>query len=111
MELLTVDEAAAVLNVAPVTVRRWIATGRLPALRLGRKLRVRRDALERWGSGAPRSKPRNGPHAKPRIPRGKPTSADDPLWSIIGIACSDGPGDVSQNKLKYLADAYAPKAE
>ncbi len=43
------------------------------------------------------------------IPRGRPTSADDPLWNIVGIARGpdDGVRDVSTNKHKYLADAYA----
>lgn len=42
---------------------------------------------------------------------GKPTSPDDPLWSIIGIAdpadFPNVPADVSVNKHRYLADAYA----
>jgi hypothetical protein len=39
----------------------------------------------------------------------KPITADDPLWGIVGMADSgpDGPTDVSSNKHKYLADAYA----
>jgi hypothetical protein len=36
--------------------------------------------------------------------RGKPTSADDPLWKLIGIGHS-GKGDISENKHKYLAEA------
>jgi hypothetical protein len=40
-----------------------------------------------------------------RIVRGKPTSADDPLWKLIGIGHS-GKGDISGNKHKYLAEAY-----
>jgi hypothetical protein len=45
--------------------------------------------------------------AKRRVLRGRPTSADDPLWKLVGIGESEGPGDVSTNKYKYLADAYA----
>lgn len=41
-----------------------------------------------------------------RVAKGKPTSADDPLWKLVGIGHSGGPGDVSANKHKYLADAY-----
>jgi len=37
--------------------------------------------------------------------RGKPTSADDPLWKLIGIGHS-GKGDISENTHKYLAEAY-----
>jgi hypothetical protein len=44
------------------------------------------------------------PVAKRRV-RGKPTSADDPLWKLIGIGHS-GKGDISENKHKYLAEAY-----
>ena len=40
-----------------------------------------------------------------RKARGKPTTADDPLWKLIGIGRS-GTGDVSENKHKYLAEAY-----
>jgi len=41
--------------------------------------------------------------------RGKATSADDPLWNIVGLARSEGPGDVSEHIDAYLAPAYAPK--
>ena len=37
--------------------------------------------------------------------RGKPTTADDPLWKLVGIGHS-GKGDVSENKHKYLTEAY-----
>jgi hypothetical protein len=43
---------------------------------------------------------------KLRIPRGKPFTRDDPLWNLVGIGKS-GLGDVSANKHKYLADAFA----
>lgn len=51
------------------------------------------------------------PAKKPRKAslKGKPMTADDPLWSIIGIVHSEGPGDVSSHKHKYLAKAYMPK--
>lgn len=41
-----------------------------------------------------------------RIRKGRPTSADDPIWKIIGMGSSDGPGDVSENVDRYLAEAY-----
>jgi hypothetical protein len=44
------------------------------------------------------------PVAKRRV-RGKPVTADDPLWKLIGIGHS-GKGDVSENKHTYLAEAY-----
>ncbi|MGH2458706.1 MAG: hypothetical protein ACRDIY_07550 [Chloroflexota bacterium] len=49
--------------------------------------------------------------AKRRIPEGRPASAEDPLWKLVGIGVSEGPGDVSTNKHRYLADAYADRHE
>ena|SRR3990167_7785102 len=47
------------------------------------------------------------------IGQGKPTSKDDPLWEIIGIANAadfpNVPKDVSSNIDKYLAEAYDSK--
>lgn len=52
-ELLTTGQVASLLNVHPQTVRRWIDTGRLPALRLPSGVwRVRRDDLDALLSGA-----------------------------------------------------------
>jgi hypothetical protein len=45
-----------------------------------------------------------------RSVRGKPTSADDPLWKLVGIGHS-GKGDISANKHKYLVDAYLHRKE
>ena len=39
--------------------------------------------------------------------RGKPITADDPFWNLLGAARSEGPGDISSNKQKYLVDAIA----
>jgi|SRR5581483_371393 len=45
-----------------------------------------------------------------RAPRGRPTSADDPLWQIVGLGRSAGPTDVASNKHQYLAEAYDRRA-
>jgi hypothetical protein len=45
----------------------------------------------------------------PAIHRGKPFTINDPLWTIVGLGKSGGLADVSENKDKYLADAYDPK--
>jgi excisionase family DNA binding protein len=45
MTLLTVDEIARQCRVSVRTVRRWIAAGELPVVRLGRAVRVRKRAL------------------------------------------------------------------
>jgi len=51
-ELISLKEAAELLSVSRSTLRRWIAQGLLPYVRLGRLLRVRvadLDALVRIG--------------------------------------------------------------
>jgi excisionase family DNA binding protein len=46
LDLLTLGEAAALLKVSIVTLRRWIKQGRLPAYHVGpRKVRIRRRDL------------------------------------------------------------------
>ena len=109
MELLTVRETAEVLKVTRVTVRRYIASGRLAAVRVGRGLWVRKEEV----AAMVKRKRMRSPDARPewRSWSGRPTRADDPLWNIIGIASDDdGPTDVSSNKHKYLAEAYMPKS-
>ena len=45
-DLLTLDEAAKLLKVSIVTLRRWIKQGRLPAYHVGpRKVRIKRSDL------------------------------------------------------------------
>jgi len=44
--LLTVQEVAGLLSVSQRTVRRMIAAGEFPVLRLGRAIRVRRIDIE-----------------------------------------------------------------
>ena len=48
MELLTIKEAAAFLRVSPITVRRRIAGGQLRAVRVGKGIRIPREALDEF---------------------------------------------------------------
>lgn len=52
-QFLTVSDVASLLQLNQQTVRNWIEQGRLPALRVGRRIRIRRadlDALINGGS-------------------------------------------------------------
>ena len=101
IELLTVRETADILKVSPLTIRRYVANGRLAAVRIGKGVRIRREAVEGLLEPVDAS-------ATLQTASGTeiPFSHADSLWNIVGIAQSDGPGDVSANKHKYLATAY-----
>lgn len=44
--LMTAEDVAEQCQTSLRTVRRWIATGQLPVIRLGRAVRVRPEALK-----------------------------------------------------------------
>jgi excisionase family DNA binding protein len=46
-KLLTVPQVAAEFQVTPQTVRNWIDSGVLPAVRIGRAFRLRRDDVDK----------------------------------------------------------------
>ena len=45
-ELLTVSEVAQLLKLNQQTIRNWIDAGDLPAVRIGRRIRVQASAIE-----------------------------------------------------------------
>ncbi|HEV7214059.1 MAG TPA: helix-turn-helix domain-containing protein, partial [Chloroflexota bacterium] len=93
-------------RVSPLTIRRYIASGRLAAVKVGKGVRIQREALaqllEPVAAGAPES-------ADDDVATTGRFTHTDSLWNIVGIAESDGPGDISADKHKYLADAYAAR--
>jgi excisionase family DNA binding protein len=46
--IMTIAEVAAYLGLHELTVRRLAREGAIPALKLGRQWRVKRDLLEEW---------------------------------------------------------------
>jgi excisionase family DNA binding protein len=46
--LVTVEELAEALGIAPKTVRNWVALRQIPFLRIGGKTRFRRQSVEAW---------------------------------------------------------------
>jgi excisionase family DNA binding protein len=66
-EFLTVAEVAELLKLNQQTIRNWIDQGSLPALRVGRRVRIKRSDLDRmiedgYTTGA--SAPEVGPSAE-----------------------------------------------
>jgi excisionase family DNA binding protein len=46
--IMTVEEAAEYLQLDPLTIRRLAREGAIPACKLGRQWRLKRDLLNRW---------------------------------------------------------------
>jgi excisionase family DNA binding protein len=77
---LTVAEVAETLKLNQQTVRNWIDQGALPALRVGRRVRIKRSDFERiladsYSAGA-------------APPRGRPSPSADDFWGgePVGVA-------------------------
>jgi excisionase family DNA binding protein len=45
-ELLSVEEAAATLKIAPKTLRDWLRTGKLPGVKMGKRWLIREQDLQ-----------------------------------------------------------------
>ncbi len=128
MQLFTFQETAAMLKVSPMTIRRYFASGKLAAVRVGRRVRIRQEVIEQFLEPvepetikAETETPRNGIFEDAdgrtflmdngRRVEVRPLTFDDPLWGIVGIIDGDGPTDASVNHDKYLADACADTHE
>jgi excisionase family DNA binding protein len=103
MELLTVQETAGILKVSPVTVRRYIKSRRLPAVRVGRSVRIRAEDVESLLVPI-------DPDLE-RLNNAPLFTMDSPLWNLVGMFSSadapeDIPDDISRDKYEYLAEAY-----
>ena len=47
-ELLSVEEVTRILKVSQATVQRWCRDGKLPAAKIGKSYRIRREDLDLW---------------------------------------------------------------
>ncbi len=47
-ELLSVEEMARILKVSKPTIQRWCRDRKIPAVKIGKAYRIRKDGLERW---------------------------------------------------------------
>jgi excisionase family DNA binding protein len=74
-ELMTVAEIAAVLKLNQQTIRNWIDQDRLPAVRLGRRVRVKRSDYEQLlasAAGSATSTPPAGVYTAEQFWGGEP---------------------------------------
>jgi excisionase family DNA binding protein len=104
MEFYTVAETARLLRVSPITIRRYIASGELEAVRVGRGVRVHREAIERFVR--PMELAAASARAAPE--ESEPLTIAEALGISVGIGRSAERTDIAQHKDEYLADAILP---
>ncbi|HEY8763134.1 MAG TPA: helix-turn-helix domain-containing protein [Solirubrobacteraceae bacterium] len=95
---LTVAEVAQLLKLNQQTVRNWIDQGSLPALRVGRRVRIKRSDLERvladgYSAGAASEARQSSPSAED-FWGGEPVGIAEPAPAADGRAPADGGGPV-----------------
>jgi excisionase family DNA binding protein len=102
---LTVAEVAELLRLNQQTVRNWIDQGSLPALRVGRRVRIKQSDLDRLLSDGYRTGPQAGaPDAGPSAEDfwgGEPVGVAEPADTVDDEAATDAP-EVA--KLRDVAD-------
>ncbi len=110
--LLKIPEAAARLRVSESTVWRWVYSGRLPSVKLGKSRRIRAAALERFIEEGETPKFDNFLSDEASADREaslrslKPFTFDNPLWKTVGMFKGDG-APVSENIHYYVGEAIA----
>jgi excisionase family DNA binding protein len=84
---LTVAEVAETLKLNQQTVRNWIDQGALPALRVGRRVRIRRSDFEQLIEA--------GYTARPDTGGGQPSPSAEDFWGgePVGAVEADAAGD------------------
>lgn len=107
MELLTVNETARMLRVSPITIRRYVASGRLEAVRVGRSVRIERAAIDRFAEPMEQ----NGATSRSAAGRGELPTIRESLGNIVGIGRSGESTNIAEHKDEYLADAFAATHE
>ncbi|HED03694.1 MAG TPA: DNA-binding protein [Candidatus Fraserbacteria bacterium] len=78
-EILTLEEAAALLEVSPRALREAAARGEVPAQKVARRWRFSRFALHRWLAGGT---------ANPYIEHAG-ALAENPLWDEVQAAIAE----------------------
>lgn len=110
-EVLFIGEAAALLGLHPVTLRRLAGLGRVPCRKVGREWRFSRPALMAWLAGSPRedAKPTQGTRTvpPPNLRYSEPLAGLSASWlSSAPLANKRTNGNNSQpRQSKYFSPA------
>ena len=109
---LTVAEVAEVLRLNQQTVRNWIDQGSLPALRVGRRVRIKQSDLDRllsegYRSGSHADAADAGPSAED-FWGGEPVGVAEPAAGVAESAAEQA--DLGADGADPAADAVEPAA-
>jgi excisionase family DNA binding protein len=101
-EFLTVAEVAELLKLNQQTVRNWIDQGSLPAVRVGRRVRIRRSDLER--------KLEEGSTGRAAIDSGEAIgpSAED-FWGGEPVGVAEAPHPAGDDHAPVVPDSNDPR--
>jgi excisionase family DNA binding protein len=92
LNLLTVEEVAALLRVDEATVRRWLRDGELAGLKVGRAWRIHESALQAFLEACSREKAQ---------PQAWFVATSEALEASSGIGSSEKPGDARTDLEDY----------
>jgi excisionase family DNA binding protein len=102
---LTVAEVAELLKLNQQTVRNWIDQGSLPALRVGRRVRIKRSDLDRVLENAYSGGGGSGTGSGLGTTRAEPSATAEDFWGgdLIGVA-ERGPAAVAERGPAAVAE-------
>jgi excisionase family DNA binding protein len=93
--LLTIREVARITKLHEMTIRRYIRSGKLDAVRVGRQIRIRPEALEKLMTPVEA----HGDEERPYLQDG------DPVFDLVGLGEGRYTG-VSSDKYRYFAEVF-----
>lgn len=82
--LFNVNQAAFILKVHPLTIRRYIKEGKLKAVKAGGNIRIKESELQEFNKEFTPSTPDDSPFIKTKIKPAKIFTLDDPFLRIKG---------------------------
>lgn len=82
--LLNVNQAAFILKVHPLTIRRYIKEGKLKAVKAGGNVRIKESQLVEFNKDVSPGLQSKRSTLKKNVPTTKIFSADDPIFRLVG---------------------------
>ena len=86
--LFNINQAAFILKVHPLTVRRYIKEGRLKAMKVGGNVRIREKDLQEFNKDYTPSTKSSNPQAKVKLNPAKNFTMEDPFLRLNGRGAS-----------------------